>query len=93
VPITDAVWSTRFSRSGRRSIRAASTLCTVAGRLTSSAGLTRRWAPLAPATTPVSISDWTISSMKKGLPPVRSWMSSRRGGATDHCRGGRRRAH
>ena len=31
MPITDAVWSSRFSRSGRRSIRAARTLCTVAG--------------------------------------------------------------
>jgi hypothetical protein len=57
VPITDAVWSNRLSRSGSLSIRAASTLCTVAGRPTSAAGVTRRYAPLVPATTSVSISD------------------------------------
>ena len=34
VPITVAVWSRRFSSNGRRSMRAASTVCTVAGTCT-----------------------------------------------------------
>jgi hypothetical protein len=41
-PITAADWSTCFSRSGRRSIRAASTDFTVAGTAISSTGFTSR---------------------------------------------------
>ncbi len=41
-PITAAVWSSCFSRSDRRSIRADSTVCTDVGTTTSATGLTRR---------------------------------------------------
>ena len=42
VPITAAVWSRRFSSGGSRSIRAASTACTVAGTCRLSSGLASR---------------------------------------------------
>ena len=48
VPMAAAVWRSLFSSDGKRSIRAASTACTVAGTCRLSRGLTRRWAPGLP---------------------------------------------
>ena len=42
VPITAAVWSKCFSSGGSRSMRAASTACTVAGTCRLARGLARR---------------------------------------------------
>jgi hypothetical protein len=76
-PITDAVSSTRFSRSGRRPIRAASKLCTVAGRPTASTGVTKRYAPGSRDNARL---DQRLDDLldEERLPPVRSWTSSRR---------------
>ena len=52
LPITAAVWSTCFSRSGSRSMRAASTACTVAGTSSSSTGVDQPVAPAAPLQAP-----------------------------------------
>ncbi len=72
LPITEAVCSSCFSRSACRSSRAASTDCTVLGISSASTVASSRYAPLAPTRLPLSTSDCTISSMKNGLPPVRS---------------------
>ena len=45
VPITAAVWSRRFSSGGKRSMRAASTACTVAGHLNGRQGLRQAIGP------------------------------------------------
>src|SRR5262249_21747557 len=45
LPVTDAVCSTCFSRSGSRSIRAAKTLCTLARTPRPSRGFSSRYAP------------------------------------------------
>ena len=42
LPITDAVCSTCFSRSGNRSMRAASTACTLAGTFSASTAVVSR---------------------------------------------------
>ena len=52
-------------------MRAASTAWTVWGISVSWKGLAIRWAPGAPASTPVSASVRTLSSRKNGLPCVR----------------------
>src|SRR5262245_10424335 len=72
LPITAAVCSTCFSRAGSRSMRAASTTWTDAGRASVSTGARRRYAPLEPKRLPASASVWTTSSAKNGLPAVRS---------------------
>ena len=77
LPITAAVWSSRFSSGGRRSMRAARTAWTVAGtrmRLQRPAPAGRRRARRPAA--PVSTSDRTLSSRKNGLPSVRSISSA-----------------
>src|SRR5437773_2590918 len=71
-PMTAAVCRMSFSRSGSRSMRAASTACTVGGTTSSATGLTSRYAPFVPTRLPPSTSAWTTSSMKKGFPAVRS---------------------
>jgi len=53
-------------------MRAASPDCTLAGMASSSTGVTRRYVPRVPLRFPASISDWTTSSVNKGLPRVRS---------------------
>jgi len=50
-------------------MRAASTACTVAGTWIVSRLLSSADSVPVPAMTPVSISDCTLSSRKKGLPP------------------------
>ena len=76
LPITAAVWSSRFSSGGSRSMRAASTAWTVAGTRISSTGRVSRYAPRSPTSAPVSTRLRTLSSRKNGLPSVRSISSA-----------------
>ena len=69
VPITAAVWSRRFSLGGSRSMRAASTACTVAGTCRACSGCARRYAPGSPPKRPVSTRVRTLSSRKKDCLP------------------------
>ena len=76
LPITAAAWSTDFSRwvNGRCAPRAPPGRSP--GPPRRSTGRASRYAPRAPSRAPDSISDWTTSSMKKGLPAVRARISS-----------------
>ena len=71
LPITARVWSNSFSCRGSRSMRDASTSCTIGGRRTSLSGFASLTAPLR-VSTPWSNSASLTSSMKNGLPSVRS---------------------
>ena len=73
LPTTARVWSSSFCAAGRRSMREASTPRTVGGTFTSLIGFTSLTVPLRERT-PCSKRAWTISSMKNGLPSVRSAM-------------------
>ena len=53
-PITEAACRSDFSSACSRSMRAARIVCTVAGTCSASTGRVRRYAPRAPASTPVS---------------------------------------
>ena len=68
VPTTAAVCRSRFSSGGNRSMRAASTACTVAGTGIPW-GLYQPIGPRAPPRTPVSTRVRTLSSRKKGFLP------------------------
>ena len=57
---------------GSRSMRAASTACTVAGTWMAGEGLRQAIGPRCPDQHPVSTRVRTLSSRKKGLPSVRS---------------------
>ena len=69
VPMTAAVWKRRLFSGGSRSMRAASTACTVAGTGTPGGG-GQPIGPRATPRTPVSTRVRTLSSRKKGLPSV-----------------------
>ena len=72
LPITAALCSTSFWIAGSRSIRDSSSACSDDGRLACSLFGPGAYAPRVPARTPVSASMVTSSSMKNGLPAVRS---------------------
>src|SRR2546427_421854 len=67
-PITDAVWTVRFSGSASRSRRAAMTSWTVSGTVIVEAAFASTRCPSSVRTAPVSTSVRPISSRKKGLP-------------------------
>ena len=72
VPMTAAVCSRRLSSAGSRSMRAASTACTVAGTCSVCRALPGDRRPGSPTSTWVSIRVRTLSSRKNGFPWVRT---------------------
>jgi hypothetical protein len=66
-PITARVWNSSFCSIGSRSMREASIPCTVTGRRACEKRRTNFTAP-SRAKIPCSNNDWTVSSMKNGLP-------------------------
>ena len=80
LPITEADCSTCLASGVRRSMRAASTACTLPGTWTVSSGFARRRAPGSPIRAWVSTSARTLSSRKSGLPSVRSTSTDLSGG-------------
>ncbi len=73
-PITEAVSRTCLAVSSRWSIRADTTVCTVAGSGIVSIPRFSRYAPRTPSKSPLSAIVLTSSSRKKGLPCARSIM-------------------
>ena len=71
MPITANVCSISFSAGGSRSMRAARIPWTVAGRCTCDSSRATLTVPLR-TSTPSSNNAWMISSMKNGLPWLRS---------------------
>ena len=64
-------------------MRAARMAWTVAGTWMAASGRAARYRPRSPVSTPVSTSVRTLSSRKKGLPPVRATSSSSSGPSSE----------
>ena len=91
--MTDAVCSTCFSRSGSRSIRAARTLCTVAGTADLFGGLAQAVRTPAPHQSACFLQrlDDLLDEEWIAARALANQLASK-AAATDRCRAGRRRA-